>query len=324
MTNFVSKLMNNWESYYILKEEWGNCDDIQRELDELSNRYSELQSSYNIAIQQKATAEAERDLYKKQAEEAWKPISFWTAKNYNWDWVSYEWSSWYAYYIYPWTSYSDCHIPHLLKSILRFEDSTYYYFWGFMPVEYSTKSSEWSLVVCSFILYKINKVTKVISRWQIGNAPFNYWMSYGKWDKTRYMPDPFLANWMPTWQWEEYTDEFRIYQHTNNRSSSYSSRCWDTAFYFYVKKDWTTGWYVKADDDSNRDSYWVINLSYADAWTYGSRSITELFSTYNTNRIWIHDNNVKYEWNLYTPYVAQHAHWDCTSSVFFMFTITES
>lgn len=148
MTNFVSKLMNNWESYYILKEEWGNCDDIQRELDELSNRYSELETQYS-SLQEQYIALSNKS---KALESATGTIAVWHCwtwhygNAYSVDWSWYDTSSWWLIWMAYWcVKESNYYYYHCIVWI-AYHPTYWFITWKFNWLSWSFSSSTWVLV----------------------------------------------------------------------------------------------------------------------------------------------------------------------------------
>lgn len=251
---------------------------------------SEKDSAYNTMVAQKDAAYnamvAEKNA---QIADASAVITYSSGTNYNrdgnmtgryrWDWAL---NNNYDQRVWPYSN------P------IRFENSQYYVFWWFCPISWSTKWSNHNAYVSPFEYFTIDKSTKKMTRWR-------WWVNWIQVSCSSEWEYLWVSSWnlRPSNAWREYPTEYRTYYYWNNYSKNYSERNWNTACYFYIKKDLSAMWYVAADDVSWRNSYWVITTNYNTEWN-SNRTYEQLFSNYNTDYIWNYNVNVKYLWKLYT------------------------
>lgn len=222
---------------------------------------------------------------------------------YNWDWNQESWYWWDSYELVYNGTGSHLEIPYMNQ--LRFENDDYYVFWWFLPIYWASKASYSKTFIPPFEYYTIDKSNNRITRYRwwvnnittasstTGSAYFWYY------NCIRFTYVNTNSN------WREYTNEYRIYYYKYNSNKNYSERNWNTAGYFYIKKDLSACWYVKADDarfGASRDAYWLVQTSYDAEWNLNyPHELTDLFSNYNTWFIReITDMNVLYWGKLYT------------------------
>lgn len=250
----------------------------------------------------------------------------WT--NYNWN-GNQEWWSWSDSYelVYNGTG---SHLEIQYMNPLRFENDTYYVFWGFLPIFWASKSSYSKTFIPPFEYYTINKATNQITQCRgwvnnittASSAPNSAYCWFYECIYFKYYNTNSI--------WREYETEYRIYYVQNNWNKNNEYHNWNTAGYFYIKKDLSACWYVKADDarfSASRDAYWIVQTDYnTERTAQYPHQLTDLFSDYNTNYIKDVTNvNLTYGWKLYTAVGFSQGYniWNDWYMYFRLYTVTK-
>ena len=292
----IKKIYFKWAGISVLHN-WIDEADYQAAMDEKDAEYdamvaekdqayndmvSEKDSAYNTMVAQKnaeiAAANARANIN----------VHYWSGTNYNWDGniTSRSWNDYYKLVDNPGNK------PMTLGTQLRFDNGTKYVFGWFLPIYWSTKTSNSKTFISPFEYFVINKADGTITR----NRWWVNWISISSWTYTSWYRN--TENAIPN-QWRiEYATEYRAYYWYDNHNSKYPDRQNNIAWYYYIKKDLSAQWYVKANDNISRDQYWI----WPDGTSLDWKSISDVVSDYNTNKIGPVSNiNVKYNNKLYTP-----------------------
>lgn len=242
-------------------------------------------------------------------------IHYWSWTNYNWDWniTGWYWNDYYCLVDMGWQYRPNSVRP--LSNILRFDNWTKYVFGWFLPIYWSTKSSNSRTFISPFEYFVINKEDWTITR----NRWWVNWISVSSWTYTSWRRN--TENAIPNQWWVEYSTEYRAYYWYDYNNSTYPDRQNNIAGYYYIKKDLSANWYVSADDAISRDQYGIGPDGTSLYW----QSIENVVSDYNTNKIGPVSNvNIKYNNKLYTPtwYVLNQNSWNDWYGYSTMFYIT--
>lgn len=292
----IVKVIRNWVEYdlwvvtqaeyeALLAELWTTQEELEQALEDLAAAQAALtnaQSQISSLQVQLAEANARANIN----------VHYWSWQNYNWD-LNMDWWYWSDSFefVYMWWPYRpNAVLP--LSNILRFDNGTKYVFGAFTPINWSSKTSYARTFISPFEYYVINKADGTITRnrWWVNSIQTSSWTYTSWWRNTE--------NAIPNQWWIEYQTEYRAYYWYDNYNSTYPDRQNNIAWYFYIKKDLSACWYVKADDNISRDQYWI----WPDGTSLNWYSISDRVSDYNVNKIGPVSNvNIRYNNKLYTP-----------------------
>ena len=292
----------------LLAELWTTEAELQQALSDLADAQAALSTAqWQISTLQTQLAEANA--------KANINVHYLSGTNYNWDlnldyWY---WNDSYCLVDMWWSLRPNAVRP--LYNLLRFDNGTKYVFGWFLPIYWSTKASYSKTFISPFEYFVINKADGAISRnrWWVSNITTSSWTYTSWWRNT--------ANSIPNQWWIEYQTEYRAYYWYDNHNSTYPERQNNIAWYFYIKKDLSACWYVKADDNISRDQYGI----WPDGTSLYWYSISDRVSDYNVNKIGAVSNiNIQYNNKLYTPtwYVINQNSWNDWFWYMVMYTVT--